>query len=219
MLAALSAVKRAATSPQLMGLAKNTNTLRTIVTTRRFQSSSSWSSNNNNNNDLSRHDLASMVSSDNISVNAALGGLHQVDLAHGSFFALHRPLLGITNGPMFAQNHEEFEGKEDYLIYQSTDELSAYFSTLLPFTPPTSGISSAATPVLSYPEAEQAVQRFFEQINGQIQQQKIIVDPLMDESNVMHMTSVLRKRKIKMRKHKYKKLRKRTRALRKKLGK
>lgn len=68
------------------------------------------------------------------------------------------------------------------------------------------------------PEAEQAVQKFFEQIDGQLQE-KSIVDPLMDESNVMHMTSVLRKRRIKMRKHKYKKLRKRTRALRKKLGK
>ncbi len=45
-----------------------------------------------------------------------------------------------------------------------------------------------------------------------------IMDDL-EETNAMHMTSVLRKRKIKMRKHKYKKLRKRTRALRKKLGK
>ncbi|KAF9181347.1 hypothetical protein BGZ50_005587 [Haplosporangium sp. Z 11] len=46
-----------------------------------------------------------------------------------------------------------------------------------------------------------------------------ILDPLLDASNAMHLTSVLRKRRIKMRKHKYKKLRKRTRALRKKLGK
>lgn len=103
MLATFSAVKRAA-SP-LMGLARNTNTLRTIVTSHRFQSSSSWSNNNNSN----LHDMA-MVS-DNISANGTLGGLHRVDLAHGSFFALHRPLLGITNGPMFAQNFEEFEGK------------------------------------------------------------------------------------------------------------
>ncbi|KAF9438374.1 hypothetical protein BGZ76_008285 [Entomortierella beljakovae] len=46
-----------------------------------------------------------------------------------------------------------------------------------------------------------------------------VLDPLLDPKNAMYMTSVLRKRKIKMRKHKYKKLRKRTRALRKKLGK
>ncbi|KAI9231274.1 MAG: hypothetical protein BYD32DRAFT_467311 [Podila humilis] len=203
MLATFSAVKRAA-SP-LMGLARNTNTLRTIVASHRFQSSSSWSNNNISN----LHDMA-MVS-DNISANATLGGLHRVDLAHGSFFALHRPLLGITNGPMFAQNFEEFEGK------YSDEQLSAYFSTLRPFTPPT-GSSSSSVSVMSTPEAEQAVQKFFEQIDGQLQE-KSIVDPLMDETNVMHMTSVLRKRKIKMRKHKYKKLRKRTRALRKKLGK
>ncbi|KAF9323615.1 hypothetical protein BG006_001289 [Podila minutissima] len=204
MLATFSAVKRAA-SP-LMGLARNTNTLRTIVASHRFQSSSSWSNNNSNN----IHDLASMVTSDNISANAALGGLHRVDLAHGSFFALHRPLLGINNGPMFAQNFEEFEGK------YSDEQLSAYFSTLRPFTPPTG--SSLSSVSMSAPEAEQAVQKFFEQIDGQLQE-KSIVDPLMDETNVMHMTSVLRKRRIKMRKHKYKKLRKRTRALRKKLGK
>ncbi|KAF9141219.1 hypothetical protein BGX20_007428, partial [Mortierella sp. AD010] len=46
-----------------------------------------------------------------------------------------------------------------------------------------------------------------------------ILDPLLNQRSVMYMTSVLRKRRIKMRKHKYKKLRKRTRALRKKLGK
>jgi len=46
-----------------------------------------------------------------------------------------------------------------------------------------------------------------------------ILDPALDEDNVLYVTSVLRKRKIKMRKHKYQKLRKRTRALRKKLGK
>ncbi|KAF9311968.1 hypothetical protein BG003_006766 [Podila horticola] len=203
MLATFSAVKRAA-SP-LMGLARNTNNLRTIVASQRFQSSSSWSNSNSSN----IHDLASMVTSD-ISANAALGGLHRVDLAHGSFFALHRPLLGIANGPMFSQSFEEFEGK------YSDEQLSAYFSTLRPFTPPTG--SSSAVSVMSAPEAEQAVQKFFEQIDGQLQE-KSIVDPLMDETNVMHMTSVLRKRRIKMRKHKYKKLRKRTRALRKKLGK
>lgn len=109
-----------------------------------------------------------------------------------------------------------------YILYlpvplDSDEQLSAYFSTLRPFTPPT-GSSSSSVSVLSTPEAEQAVQKFFEQIDGQLQE-KSIVDPLMDETNVMHMTSVLRKRKIKMRKHKYKKLRKRTRALRKKLGK
>ncbi|KAF9416416.1 hypothetical protein BGZ94_010220 [Podila epigama] len=217
MLATLSAVRRTASSPQLVQLAKTTLTqnksvLRTVVASRRFQSSSSWSNNNNNNN--SHHDIASMVNSESMVANT-LGGLHRVDLAHGSFFALHRPLLGITNGPMFAQN--SFEEVED-----SADELAAYFSTLCPFTPPAavgSASTQASVTVMSAPEAEMAVQDFFQQIDGKLREQKSIVDPLMDEANTMYMTSVLRKRKIKMRKHKYKKLRKRTRALRKKLGK
>lgn len=45
------------------------------------------------------------------------------------------------------------------------------------------------------------------------------VVPPLSEASEMYLTSVLRKRRIKMKKHKYKKLRKRTRALRKKLGK
>ncbi|KAF9214747.1 hypothetical protein BGZ59_003087 [Podila verticillata] len=92
------------------------------------------------------------------------------------------------------------------------------------------------------PEAEQAVEDFFSlleekqaRIDAQISADmassiteepsgKQIMDPapssaLEGEDNTMYMTSVLRKRRIKMRKHKYKKLRKRTRALRKKLGK
>jgi len=53
-------------------------------------------------------------------------------------------------------------------------------------------------------------------VSSQIEQ--VSIDGL-EETSGMYMTSVLRKRKIKMRKHKYQKLRKRTRALRKKLGK
>jgi hypothetical protein len=95
------------------------------------------------------------------------------------------------------------------------------------------------------PEAEQAVEDFFSlleekqaRMDAQLSTDKSssaiteeepsgkqIVDPapssstLEGEDNVLYMTSVLRKRRVKMRKHKYKKLRKRTRALRKKLGK
>ncbi|KAF9330381.1 hypothetical protein BG006_006675 [Podila minutissima] len=94
------------------------------------------------------------------------------------------------------------------------------------------------------PEAEQAVEDFFSlleekqaHMDAQIltdnktssatteeePSRKHIMDPVPSstdgEDNVLYMTSVLRKRRIKMRKHKYKKLRKRTRALRKKLGK
>ncbi|KAI8335931.1 hypothetical protein BC941DRAFT_453655 [Chlamydoabsidia padenii] len=47
--------------------------------------------------------------------------------------------------------------------------------------------------------------------------QRPIESPLVEEG--MQLTSVLRKRRLKMNKHKHKKLRKRTRALRKRLGK
>ncbi|KAF9209232.1 hypothetical protein BGZ49_005686 [Haplosporangium sp. Z 27] len=97
---------------------------------------------------------------------------------------------------------------------RTIDELNGYFSSLRPFTPPSPSIQGSNF------NSEQAVQDFFRQIEQQSTQipRESIMDEL-EETNVMHMTSVLRKRKIKMRKHKYKKLRKRTRALRKKLGK
>ncbi|KAG0248512.1 hypothetical protein BG011_010185 [Mortierella polycephala] len=90
----------------------------------------------------------------------------------------------------------------------SVDQLSQYFANLHPFTPPSPvqhGSSIDGQPVN-------------QQQPGQQRPIQSIMDQL-EESNEMHMTSVLRKRKIKMRKHKYQKLRKRTRALRKKLGK
>ncbi|KAI9247142.1 hypothetical protein BDA99DRAFT_609352 [Phascolomyces articulosus] len=52
--------------------------------------------------------------------------------------------------------------------------------------------------------------------------QQRITTPTTTESlneGTMYMTSILRKRRLKMNKHKHKKLRKRTRALRKRLGK
>ncbi|KAG0217250.1 hypothetical protein BGX31_000298 [Mortierella sp. GBA43] len=62
----------------------------------RHQSSSS-SSRDNENQDSDKVDP---VQSTAPHVNASFE-LHRIDLAHGSFFAMHRPLLGITNGPMF----------------------------------------------------------------------------------------------------------------------
>ncbi|KAI8369272.1 uncharacterized protein BYT42DRAFT_583754 [Radiomyces spectabilis] len=48
--------------------------------------------------------------------------------------------------------------------------------------------------------------------------QQPMISPVAD-GETLYMTSVLRKRRLKMNKHKHKKLRKRTRALRKRLGK
>ncbi|KAF9146843.1 hypothetical protein BG015_011484 [Linnemannia schmuckeri] len=207
----------------------------------RHQSSSSSSRDNDNSNN---QDIEP-ISSNDVPINASIE-LHRVDLAHGSFFAMHRPLLGIANGPMFANN--------------PVDDLVNYFSTLHPYSPPSPMIQTAlVTPTAtawasmapSMPDAELAVEEFLRLVEDKqiLQEQQkeeglrkqsaatiaagnmdgidegsitanSILDPvLQDGSNAMHMTSVLRKRRIKMRKHKYKKLRKRTRALRKKLGK
>ncbi|KAF8921704.1 hypothetical protein BGZ58_003992, partial [Dissophora ornata] len=96
----------------------------------------------------------------------------------------------------------------------SVEELTSYFSTLRPFTPPNPVHQGS----IHNKNVEQAVQDFFRQIGGNQPTDRMVMDE-MEEMEGMQMTSVLRKRRIKMRKHKYKKLRKRTRALRKKLGK
>ncbi|KAF9580136.1 hypothetical protein BGW38_003340, partial [Lunasporangiospora selenospora] len=90
------------------------------------------------------------------------------------------------------------------------DDLSSHFSTLQLFTPP-----PAPKPSLSYLR-EQKMKAMT--IDGDKQPVVSILDQLHATID-MHMTSVQRKRRIKMKKHKYKKLRKRTRALRKRLGK
>ncbi|KAF9941583.1 hypothetical protein BGZ67_004650 [Mortierella alpina] len=227
----------------------------------RFQSSSSSSRDNDNS---SNSDL-DPITSNEVPVNAALE-LHRVDLAHGSFFALHRPLLGIANGPMFANNNhhnmmdEDYEGKSSPFFSppcrsfsvesHPVDDLAHYFSTLKPYTPPsplsqpalvTPSATTWASLPPTIPDAGQAVDDFLRHIEDQQQQQQwmqqkqdeesrassastivaesIVAGSPLENTNAMHLTSVLRKRKIKMRKHKYKKLRKRTRALRKKLGK
>ncbi|KAF9114055.1 hypothetical protein BGW39_003523, partial [Mortierella sp. 14UC] len=143
------------------------------------------------------------------------------------------------------------------------DDLTHYFSTLHPYSPPspltqpalvTPTATAWASLAPSMPDADLAVEEFLSLVEEKriMQEQaeeqsrkhssatttvvaaaasgnmdgnegsitaESILDPTLDETNAMHMTSVLRKRRIKMRKHKYKKLRKRTRALRKKLGK
>ncbi|KAF9438375.1 hypothetical protein BGZ76_008286 [Entomortierella beljakovae] len=91
----------------------NTNSISAVVLnfTRHQSSSSSRDNDNNNGSDMEP------MSTNDTPINASFE-LHRVDLAHGSFFALHRPLLGITNGPMFTNNNpnnlmndEDYEGK------------------------------------------------------------------------------------------------------------
>lgn len=117
MLTRISAVRRAATLGLTRGLISSiprpAPSALVFNMSVRFQSSSSSSHDNDNSPDLS----SSTVTSNEPSTTNASLELHRVDLAHGSFFALHRPLLGIANGPMFAPpnnhmiNDEEFEGR------------------------------------------------------------------------------------------------------------
>ncbi|KAF9916822.1 hypothetical protein FBU30_001143 [Linnemannia zychae] len=95
-------------------LVLRTNTAVVSFNSVRHQSSSSSSRDNDNSNN---QDIEPMTSNE-VPINASIE-LHRVDLAHGSFFAMHRPLLGITNGPMFTNNNghmneEEYEGKSAF---------------------------------------------------------------------------------------------------------
>ncbi|KAF9279019.1 hypothetical protein BGZ88_000224 [Linnemannia elongata] len=191
------------------------------MVTRRHQSSSSPSSSS----DMMPLDFASLVTSGERPIQAS--SMDRIDLAHGSFFALHRPLLGLTNKSVEAAVAQQ--GHEGKVLAVSSkvdavEDMTNYFSTLRPYNPP-------STPsAYNHMDSEKIVQDFFRQIENKAMIMSTIdgqapttpIQSIMDElddTNVMHMTSVLRKRRIKMRKHKYKKLRKRTRALRKKLGK
>ncbi|KAK3821229.1 MAG: hypothetical protein J3Q66DRAFT_332861 [Benniella sp.] len=209
------------------------------------------------------------VQSKEASVNASFE-LHRIDLAHGSFFAMHRPLLGITNGPMFANTSSDTSSNNmtDGTSINSTttegdyedpvDDLSVYFSSLHPYLQATpmfqvGPISSTAVAWASYPpslvDSNLVVDQFLGTVEAKLDEQSEGTDttahiPTTSMEGVapndttsamgivssafgsqlsgptkMYLTSVLRKRRIKMKKHKYNKLRKRTRALRKKLGK
>ncbi|KAF9551748.1 hypothetical protein EC957_004071 [Mortierella hygrophila] len=167
------------------------------MVTHRHQSSSSSPSSSS---DIMSLDFASLVTSGERPIQAS--SMDRIDLAHGSFFAIHRPLLGLTSKSVEA------------VVAQQGHE----------------GNPPSTPSAYNHMDSEKIVQDFFRQIENKAMIMSTIegqapttpIQSIMDESddtNVMHMTSVLRKRRIKMRKHKYKKLRKRTRALRKKLGK
>src|SRR5690554_1455370 len=73
------------------------------IASRRYQSSSSI-------NDVAFNDLASIITPER-PIHAS--SMDRIDLAHGSFFALHRPLLGVTSVPMETQSpsFQNYEGK------------------------------------------------------------------------------------------------------------
>ncbi|KAF9912108.1 hypothetical protein EC991_001054 [Linnemannia zychae] len=87
----------------------NTRHLRTNIIAIRHQSSSSSSRDNDNSNNQDMEP----ITSNEVPINASIE-LHRIDLAHGSFFAMHRPLLGIANGPMFTTNNNHHHHEDDY---------------------------------------------------------------------------------------------------------
>ncbi|ORZ10990.1 hypothetical protein BCR41DRAFT_357311 [Lobosporangium transversale] len=207
MISSTSTLKRSAISGVMTLIKANAaTTVRSSIytTARRYQSSSSSSPSSS---DLSKLDFLSIVKPER-QVNAA--SMDRVDLAHGSFFALHRPLLGLTHVPVDTRinSFSDFE--------ESVEDLNNYFSSLRPYSPPNSSSNLRST------DSKQTVQEFFHLIERQQQSRLLnvvsIVDGQMTRVSDSTYYRVLRKRRIKMRKHKYKKLRKRTRALRKKLA-
>ncbi|KAF9151288.1 hypothetical protein BG015_006854 [Linnemannia schmuckeri] len=212
-----------------MAVSTKATTLRPAATStiamvaRRHQSSSSSSPSSSS--DMMPLDFASLVTSGERPIQAS--SMDRIDLAHGSFFALHRPLLGLTNKSVevvVARQGHEGKFLEGSVLFCAVEDMTHYFSTLRAYNPP----STPST--YNHMDSQKIVQDFFRQIENKAMIMSTIdgqapttpIQSIMDElddTNVMHMTSVLRKRRIKMRKHKYKKLRKRTRALRKKLGK
>ncbi|CAG8682393.1 15633_t:CDS:2 [Gigaspora rosea] len=146
--------------------------------------------------------------------------IHPRDLAQSTFFALHRPLLtfGIY----------EDESSNNPNPISLSNPLSPYL-TSSSFHPTQPAISITST------ESQMIVNRFFTDIESKVKKdgQTILNNITIDESHKqsfendelkrrklkLYLTNIVQKRRLKMNKHKHKKLRKRLRALRKRLGK
>ncbi|RUS22582.1 hypothetical protein BC937DRAFT_88369 [Endogone sp. FLAS-F59071] len=156
----------------------------------------------------------------------------ETELAHNAFFALHRPLLGLENERSFFGNAGgagAYYGLEGEGVEDEVDDIAHYFSTLRPYEPPATTVS------LIFPHAQvinidDVVAQFLnavgaglveqeEREEGKEKEEKSGWEDAGHAAEGLHATSVLRKRKLKMNKHKHNKLRKRTKALRKKIGK
>ncbi|CAO3677885.1 unnamed protein product [Umbelopsis ramanniana] len=153
------------------------------------------------------------------------------ELAHTAFFALHRPLLGLANEDVPYFGHQPYPPGENDV----EEDLSRFMMNMRPFGSPETNVEDddttftvtlnpskpspfPATNDLVTPthELETHVMPGADQIVDYL---NMIQEKMKKEDEAMHVTSVLRKRKLKMNKHKHKKLMKRTRALRKRIGK
>ncbi|KAH8556267.1 hypothetical protein BGW37DRAFT_462568 [Umbelopsis sp. PMI_123] len=155
------------------------------------------------------------------------------ELAHTAFFALHRPLLGLANEDVPYFGHQPYPSAETDV--EDVDDLSRFMMDMRPFGTPESAVdeddnsftitlnpskpsSLSTTNDLGSPthQLETHVMPTADQIVDYL---SMIQEKMKQEDEAMQATSVLRKRKLKMNKHKHKKLMKRTRALRKRIGK
>ncbi|CAG8721365.1 19140_t:CDS:2 [Gigaspora margarita] len=161
--------------------------------------------------------------------------IHPRDLAQSTFFALHRPLLtfGSEQPAMDNVQQQEEEVYEDDSSNNPnpmslSNPLSPYL-TSSSFHPTQPAISITST------ESQMIVNRFFTDIESMVKKdgQTILNNTTIDKSHKqsfendelkrrklkLYLTNIVQKRRLKMNKHKHKKLRKRLRALRKRLGK
>ncbi|CAG8460355.1 11688_t:CDS:2 [Acaulospora colombiana] len=158
------------------------------------------------------------------------------DLAQITFYALDRPLLSFGNEQTqnIQQEWEEEDFEEESLSSSHTNSLSI---TLTPFYPTQSTIPMTPAEQLSI------VNKFLDgvvmvegeeiapSIEGEKENSSLInsqeqsttnFDERLErkrKANILYLTNIMQKRRLKMNKHKHKKLRKRQRALRKRLGK
>ncbi|KAG2188912.1 hypothetical protein INT44_004052 [Umbelopsis vinacea] len=155
------------------------------------------------------------------------------ELAHTAFFALHRPLLGLANEDVPYFGHQSYPPGENDV--EDVEDLSRFMTNMRPFGSPETSVedddttftvtlnpsnpspfSAANDLVTPTHQLETHVMPGADQIVDYL---NMVQEKMKKEDEAMHATSVLRKRKLKMNKHKHKKLMKRTRALRKRIGK
>ncbi|KAI9228045.1 MAG: hypothetical protein DHS80DRAFT_31161 [Piptocephalis tieghemiana] len=131
-------------------------------------------------------------------------------LAHDRFFTLHRPLIP-DHPPLStaAGSGSSSSSSGEGLAIQAppTPNPTSSLSSLSPLDRMGRGGEEVTN-------SQMWASRFLQDLASRVSS----IPPSTQSTPVIQATSVLRKRRVKMNKHKYKKLRKRTRALRRKLG-
>ncbi|KAG9286229.1 hypothetical protein G9A89_014215 [Geosiphon pyriformis] len=199
----------------------------------------------------------------------ALNYVDPRDLAHSTFFALHRPLPTINDqlAPVWDAGQQQSQGLEDEEEYDE-DGLTAHStiyisinstSTTHPLLINPGNLLSPLQPssfAMTSTESQQVINRFFSEIEASLKKEEeesedfellevqrirpteqidrpnepdttkeldLYEDEITEkrerEGRTSYMSNIRQKRRLKMNKHKHKKLRKRQRALKRRLGK